>query len=65
MTKKKIQLNTRATREIDKYPMVAVYWLDICSDSSWQCQGGISDGRLWKSWLGWWAECDTPMQSLS
>jgi len=34
MTKKKIQLNTRATREIDKYPMVAVYWLDICSDSS-------------------------------
>ena len=29
MTKKKIQLNTRATREIDKYPMVAVYWLDI------------------------------------
>ena len=34
MVKKKIKINTRATREIDKYPLVSVYWLDICSDSS-------------------------------
>ena len=36
MIKKKIKINTRAKREIDRYPLVAVYWLDICSDSSWQ-----------------------------
>ena len=36
MTKKKIKINTRAKREIDRYPLVAVYWLDICSDASWQ-----------------------------
>ena len=46
MTKKKIQLNTRATREIDKYPMVAVYWLDICSDSSWQSMEGCKKTKL-------------------
>ena len=36
MTKRKIKINTRAKREIDRYPLVAVYWLDICSDASWQ-----------------------------
>ena len=46
MTKKKIQINTRATREIDRYPMVAVYWLDICSDSSWQSIEGCKKAKL-------------------
>ena len=46
MTKKKIQINTRATREIDRYPMVAVYWLDICSDSSWQSMEGCKKAKL-------------------
>jgi len=27
MVKKKIKINTKATREIDKYPLVSVYWL--------------------------------------
>jgi hypothetical protein len=31
MIKRKIKINTRAKREIDRYPMVAIYWLDICS----------------------------------
>ena len=44
--KKKIQINTRATREIDRYPMVAVYWLDICSDSSWQSMEGCKKAKL-------------------
>ena len=46
MTKKKIRINTRATREIDRYPMVAVYWLDICSDSSWQSIEGCKKAKL-------------------
>ena len=40
MIKRKIKINTRAKREIDRYPMVAIYWLDICSDSSWQSLEG-------------------------
>jgi len=35
MTKKKIKVNKKAKLEIDKYPLVEVQWLDICSDSSW------------------------------
>ena len=31
--KEKIKINPRAKREIDRYPLVSVYWLDICSDS--------------------------------
>ena len=33
--KRKIKLNKKAKTEIDKYPLVEVRWLDICSDSSW------------------------------
>jgi len=40
MIKRKIKINNRAKREIDRYPMVAIYWLDICSDSSWQSLEG-------------------------
>lgn len=35
MTKKKIKINRKAKNELDKYPLVEVKWLDICSDSSW------------------------------
>ena len=35
MTKKKIKVNKKAKIEIEKYPLVEVQWLDICSDSSW------------------------------
>ncbi len=46
MIKKKIKLNTKATREIDKYPLVSVYWLDILSDSSWQSIEGCKKAKL-------------------
>ena len=46
MVKKKIKINTKATREIDKYPLVSVYWLDICSDSSWQSLEGCKKAKL-------------------
>ena len=36
MIKRKIKINPRAKREIDRYPLVSVYWLDICSDPAWQ-----------------------------
>jgi len=29
-------INTKAKREIDRYPLVEVEWIDITSDSSWQ-----------------------------
>jgi len=35
MTKKQIKVNKKAKIEIEKYPLVEVQWLDICSDSSW------------------------------
>ena len=46
MIKKKIKINTRAKREIDKYPLVAVYWLDICSDASWQSMESCKKSKL-------------------
>ena len=46
MVKKKIKINTKATREIDKYPLVSVYWFDICSDSSWQSIEGCKKAKL-------------------
>ena len=46
MIKRKIKINTRAKREIDRYPMVAIYWLDICSDSSCQSLEGCRKAKL-------------------
>ena len=46
MIKRKIKINTRAKREIDRYPLVAVYWLDICSDASWQSIDGCKKAKL-------------------
>tara|TARA_X000001382_G_scaffold31271_1_gene20215 strand:+ start:157 stop:468 length:312 start_codon:yes stop_codon:yes gene_type:complete len=46
MVKRKIKINPKAKREIDRYPLVAVYWLDICSDSSWQSMEGCKKAKL-------------------
>ena len=34
--KKKISVNKKAKRELDRYPLVEVHWTDIISDSAWQ-----------------------------
>jgi hypothetical protein len=34
--KKKININKKAKRELDRYPMVEVHWNDIISESGWQ-----------------------------
>jgi hypothetical protein len=36
MTKRKLAINKKAKREIDKFPLVEIKWIDITSDSSWQ-----------------------------
>jgi hypothetical protein len=36
MKKRKLNINKKAKREIDKFPLVEIKWLDITSDSSWQ-----------------------------
>jgi len=36
VNRRKIKINTKAKREIDKYPLVEVHWYDIVSDSNWQ-----------------------------
>jgi hypothetical protein len=36
MTKRKLAINKKAKREIDKFPLVEIKWLDITSNSSWQ-----------------------------
>lgn len=46
MVKKKIKINNKATKEIDKYPLVSVFWLDISSDSSWQSMEGCKKAKL-------------------
>jgi len=36
MKKRKITINKKAKKEIERYPLVEVRWLDIISESSWQ-----------------------------
>ena len=36
MHRRKIKINTKAKREIDKYPLGEVHWYDIISESGWQ-----------------------------
>lgn len=45
MKKRKLAINKKAKKEIEKYPLVEIKWLDITSDSSWQ---GIDDFLLAK-----------------
>jgi hypothetical protein len=35
MTKRKLTINKKAKKEIEKYPLVEIKWYDITSDSSW------------------------------
>jgi hypothetical protein len=35
MKKRKITINKKAKKEIERYPLVEIKWLDIVSDSSW------------------------------
>jgi hypothetical protein len=36
MTKRKLTINKKAKKEIEKYPLVEIKWYDITSDSAWQ-----------------------------
>jgi hypothetical protein len=36
MTKRKLTINKKAKKEIEKYPLVEIKWYDITSNSSWQ-----------------------------
>ena len=46
MNRRKIKINTKAKREIDKYPLVEVHWYDIVSDSNWQSISACQKARL-------------------
>lgn len=35
MKKRKITINKKAKKEIERYPLVEIKWLDIVSDSAW------------------------------
>jgi len=38
MIKRKLTINKKAKKEIEKYPLVEIKWYDITSNSSWQPQ---------------------------
>ena len=44
--RRKIKINTKAKREIDKYPLVEVHWYDIISDSNWQSISSCQKAKL-------------------
>ena len=46
MNRKKIKINTKAIREIDRYPLVEVHWHDVCSDPSWQSLDACKKAKL-------------------
>ena len=46
MIKRRIKLNRRALREIDRYPLVEVHWHDVCSDPSWQSLDACKKAKL-------------------
>lgn len=46
MVKRKLVINKKAKTWQDKYPMVEVHWIDICSDSSWQSLKSLSESKL-------------------
>ena len=46
MNRRKIKINTKAKREIDKYPLVEVHWYDIVSDSNWQSVSACIKAKL-------------------
>ena len=46
MKRKKISVNKRSKNWKDRYPLVEVQWLDICSDSSWQSIDHLKKAEL-------------------
>ena len=46
MIKRKLAINKKAKREIDKFPLVEIKWLDITSDSAWQDIEDFSKAKL-------------------
>ena len=46
MNRRKIKINTKAIREIDRYPLVEVHWYDVCSDPSWQTIEACKKAKL-------------------
>ena len=46
MLKRKITINKKAKDWKERYPLVEVKWLDICSDSSWQSLKQLQEAKL-------------------
>ena len=46
MNRRKIKINKKAKKEIDKYPLVEVRWYDIVSDSNWQSISACQKAKL-------------------
>ena len=46
MTKRKLSINKNAKKEIEKYPLVAIKWYDITSDSAWQNINDLINTKL-------------------
>ena len=44
--KRKISVNKKAKRELDRYPMVEVQWSDIISESGWQNIATFTKAKL-------------------
>ena len=46
MKRRKVKINKKAKREIDRYPLVEVHWYDIVSDSNWQSIAACKKAKL-------------------
>jgi hypothetical protein len=46
MKKRKLTINKKAKKEIEKYPLVEIKWLDITSDSAWQGIDDLNNAKL-------------------
>jgi hypothetical protein len=46
MKKRKLSINKNAKKEIEKYPLVAIKWYDITSDSAWQNINDLINTKL-------------------
>ena len=46
MIKRRIKINRKAKREIDRYPLVEIHWYDVCSDTSWQTIEACKKAKL-------------------
>ena len=46
MTRRKLSINKNAKKEIEKYPLVAIKWYDITSDSAWQNINDLINTKL-------------------